>query len=541
VERYGTVEYPSVINYLQEYLLLGEKFREAPTVELELTSRPPFPGERVGAIDVAIAAAYQCYSPGMPEIKKRWDEKALKVASSTLEAGHHTTRQHMNYTWRLAGVSRSVTHDVFHSYPFYNSEQQSQRYVEAKAGNFVVPSRLTERQSRIYLRAADFANESYFRLLRELAGGVEERVRSMYPEEGWRVRGTAERLNTKTKKICQEIARYVLPIGQKTTYLHTLNELQLLRLFRASTLPQFPLEAKYVIARMIMSVADYDPYIIAELRQPWKENLEISNSEAIAERKREFDSVLKNRSSVLVGYASGAAEILAGAVRNIKGVSAESLPVSEALDLVANPARNGILADVYDIGMLDNLTSTLRQINLTYQTRLSHTADSQRQRHRRTYGSTPSIEEIYSQEPDYLAPLVIRENPQLYATYQEIVETMYGNVERALNEGIPREWALLLLPNCQVVRVVESGDLFDWYHRWRQRLCFLAQEEIFFISVDQVEELKKVLPQAERLLLAPCGIRQAAGIRPRCPEGDRWCGKPVFNWDIEEYQNSRLI
>ncbi|MFZ5932654.1 MAG: FAD-dependent thymidylate synthase [Patescibacteria group bacterium] len=534
-------EYPSAYDYLQECLLLEEVFAQAPIVKLELVSRSPFSDQPVGARDVAIATAYQCNSAGTPELKKRDDEKAQKVASSTLQAGHHTTRQHVHFTWRFIGVSRSVTHDVFHSYPFYNSEQQSQRYVEAQRGNYLAPANLSERQKLVFHEAADFANHAYFHLLEELAPEVEKRVKDMYPTSGWRVPETAERLGAKGRKICQEIARYVLPIGQKTVYFHTLSELQLLRLFRASTLPRFSSEARYVIARMVKSVADYDAGILKEIDVPWPQAAVLSGTDNIMQRKKEFDEFLGDKSSLLIGYPPNAGEILTFAVRNTWGLPESCLSVSEALDSVANPAKNSLLADVYDVGMLDNLTVTLRQVSLTYLTKLSHTADSQRQRHRKTFGSTPSIEEIYDGSPDFLVPLVIRENPHLFRTYREIMERIYQNVERALGEGVPREWALLLLPNAQTVRVVESGDLFDWHHRWRQRLCFLAQEEIFFISVDQIEELRRVLPQAEKMLLAPCGLRKAAKVKPRCPEGDRWCGQAVYNWEIQRYKESRLI
>ena len=56
---------------------------------------------------------------------------------------------------------------------------------------------------------------------------------------------------------------------------------------------------------------------------------------------------------------------------------------------------------------------------------------------------------------------------------------MFENVDRALEMGIPREYATLLIPNAINIRVIEGGDLFDWIHRWKQRLCYLAQEEIF--------------------------------------------------------------
>lgn len=206
-----------------------------------------------------------------------------------------------------------------------------------------------------------------------------------------------------------------------------------------------------------------------------------------------------------------------------------------------DPSANKLLADVYEIGMMEPLTSVLRQISVTFVTELSHTADSQRQRQRRTPGATPSIEVLYDGSPDYLIPLVIEENSDLKSFYGEIMAKIFHNVEKAIKIGMPKEYALLLLPNALTVRVVESGDLFDWLHRWKQRLCYLAQEEIFFISVEQVEQLAKALPQSASMLLASCGIRRAAGVRPKCPEGDRWCGQPVFNWPIEEYKKHRLI
>ncbi|OGM37522.1 hypothetical protein A3E41_01695 [Candidatus Woesebacteria bacterium RIFCSPHIGHO2_12_FULL_38_9] len=140
-----------------------------------------------------------------------------------------------------------------------------------------------------------------------------------------------------------------------------------------------------------------------------------------------------------------------------------------------------------------------------------------------------------------MTPMIIKGNPDLNERYQQIMDVSYKNVERALDAGIPSSSALLLLPNAHTLRVEENGDLFDWIHRWKQRLCYLAQEEIFFISVEQVEQVGKLIPEAKNVLLAPCGIRQHAGVRPRCPEGDRWCGKPVYNWDLKDYSDNRLV
>jgi hypothetical protein len=43
-----------------------------------------------------------------------------------------------------------------------------------------------------------------------------------------------------------------------------------------------------------------------------------------------------------------------------------------------------------------------------------------------------------------------------------------------------------------------------------------------------------VEPRIGRWLLPPCGIRARAGAKPICPEGDRYCGVPVWRLSLEE-------
>ena len=532
-----------VEKYLESCINLGNNFENPPEIRLELITQTPPNQEPVGERDVAVSTAYQCYAPGVSTMKPREGERDQEVADSTLDAGHNTTRLHHYISWKLIGVSRSVTHDLLHANPFYNSEQQSQRYVEAKRGNYLVPADLTGRQKDIFVEAAEFSNGSYFELLDLLKIEAGKRIEVMYPEDGWKVESTTKRLDTKAGKIAQEVARYVLPIGQKTTLDHTLSTLQLLRLFRASTMTHVSDEGRFIVASMIQGVADIDDTIIKELREPlaFDKSDRVVNEEYIRKQKEEFDSELGERQTLLVNPDRRARLILADAVRGVRGIPKTQLSDAEALQILVDPEKNKLLADVYDVGMIDPLTSTLRQASLTFKTRLSHTADSQRQRHRRTPGATPSIELSYDGRADYMTPMIIKENGELTKKYQERMDTIYLNVNNAIASGIPREDALLLLPNAHNIRLQEQGDCFDWIHRWKQRLCLLAQEEICFISIEQVEKLKDILPESDNLLLAPCGIRQRAGIHPRCPEGERWCGSSVWNWEIEEYKNGRLV
>lgn len=546
MERRASAEV-SKEEYLAYCLGLSERFDDPPKVELSLISQipPTIEGENkqgVGARDIAVSTALQCYAPGVAKMRQRRDEKSISIAESTLKAGHHTTRLHAYYTWHLIGVSRMVTHDIFHSHPFYNSEQQSQRYVEAEMGSFVVPAFLEGEARALFIDSAGFANRRYFDLVELLGPVVLERMRQMYELSDWRITKTSDRLTKKSEKLAYEVARYALPIGQKTIYWHTLSELQLLRLFRASSNANFSDEARYIIARMVEEVRKVDPTIMDELPGVWDAK-EVAgyDDRYIRERKNEFDQLLGEKQSVLISYPENLREVLADSGRNTLGVPSSVLGNEDVLIKLLDPKENGFLADTLDTGMLDPLTTVLRQVSIAYATKLSHTADSQRQRHRMTPGATPPIAAMYDGQPDYMTPLVIRENPELKAYYDQTMEQIYENVSACINAGVPREWALLLLPNAHALRVIESGNLFDLLHRLKQRLCYLAQEEIFFVSVEQAQDLVLRIPEAERVLLAPCGIRKFSNTAPRCPEGDRWCGRPVWHWRLDNYINGRLI
>lgn len=533
----------SVRDYLERYLSLSSRLEKPPEVRLQLISQAPLGNPAVGAVDIAATSAFQCYSPGISVMRPREEEKALATATGTLEGGHHTTRLHTNYTFKLIGVTRSAVHDFFHYTPFYNTTQQSQRYVEAKAGNYQVPGGLSEQQRRLFVDSANFANEQYFTLLENLHPVVEARLRKMYPAGG-EVAG--KRLSEKGIKICQEVARYVLPIGQLTNFDHTLSELQLLRIFRASQMAHFTDEARYVVGQMINQVAKVDPSILTDLRKPPVPKETIGRGEEreekyLTDQASEFDINLEGKLSKMEAPAD-IRKVLIRAGRNILGIPSSQISDKEVLALMMDPKNNSWLADVYETGMFDPLTSCLREVSLTYQTKLSHTADSQRQRHRRTSGATPPITSLYRNgSADYVTPMVIREDSRLAEIYQQAMRRIYDNVNAAIEAGIPRQESLLLLPNAQTIRVTEQGDLLDWFHRWKQRLCLTAQEEIFFISLDQVDQLAEILPEAGEMLLAPCGLRQKAEIKPRCPEGSRWCGQQVYNLGINDYKNSRLV
>ena len=113
-----------------------ERLRRLENIDVQLVGAIGHPFE------LAVASAKTCYSSRgiiYPDDVSK-DEKAMavrdRIASSTLEAGHLTTRQHAHFVFALDGVSRQFIWSFLHSHPFYNSEQVSQRYVRIRRGNF---------------------------------------------------------------------------------------------------------------------------------------------------------------------------------------------------------------------------------------------------------------------------------------------------------------------------------------------------------------------------------------------------------------------
>ena len=61
------------------------------------------------------------------------------IGPLTFEGGHHTVFQHAHFEFGMENISRQFVWSVLHAYPFYNSEQSSQRYVKLHEPRAFVP------------------------------------------------------------------------------------------------------------------------------------------------------------------------------------------------------------------------------------------------------------------------------------------------------------------------------------------------------------------------------------------------------------------
>ncbi len=80
--------------------------------------------------DDAISAARTCYSTRVIDTTEITESQRRNIGPLTFDGGHHTVYQHATFEFALSGISRQLVWSVLHGFPFYNTEQQSQRYVK---------------------------------------------------------------------------------------------------------------------------------------------------------------------------------------------------------------------------------------------------------------------------------------------------------------------------------------------------------------------------------------------------------------------------
>ena len=484
-----------------------------------------------------IATARTCYSSkGIIEDETVDVEKYADLARSIYDAGHHTTFQHAAFQFELSNVSRQFLWSFLHSHPFYNSEQVSQRYVEVKEGNFFIPS-LKGEALDIYLKAVARQHEAYRQLVDLLAKPAADEYFKRFPR-----RIGDKRFSGEIKKKAQEIARYVLPVATFSYLYHTVSGLTLLRYAKMQNAGDTSPEQRRVVSMMVDELLKFDPNYRIVLEEPLDEKsfveYEYRNSGVGSKFIEEFDKDLEGHTSRLVDYKSNSQKVIANAVREVLGVTSAELSDSEAIDIAINPARNKVLGNSIVLTTHDKISRVLYHASYTFKKKLSHTADSQDQRHRMTPASRPIIAEHLREDPDYIMPALVRMGNEAESLYSETMKFTWDSINKLVSLGVDKESAAYLLPNAFPIRFTESADLLNLHHKIEMRLCYNAQEEIWRASLDEVEQIKKIHPGLGSYLLPPCSIRILAGTKPFCPEGKRYCGVPVWKLDTSEYDRT---
>ena len=485
--------------------------------------------------DSAIAAARTCYAPRLIGPEEITDKQRLNIGAATFYSGHHTVYQHAHFEFGLENVSRQFVWSFLHAHPFYNSEQQSQRYVRLdRAQAYVPPTSLFFDESCKELYEAAIARAwNYYR---ELSSLLIADARTIL-NDIWHIGPMShpkrlQRIERSAEKRAIEIARYVLPVAAFTTMVHTVSGIVLHRLWRMSAASDTPSEACAVIGAMVARVKEIDVQFfdrfgtvpLEELPE-WKNaQTNVNAGEAFA---REFDAKLNGKTSILVDYSPNAVRVMAEAYRAVAGLTASQCSNAEAIDRLLNPARNVYRLETLNVGVHAPIMRVLQHANYTFAKKISHTADSQDQRHRMVPGSRPLLTLADTREPDYITPQLLANNPRAREIYDCAMRDAWTAKNELLDRGVSPEIALYLVPNAKSIRLYESGSLLHLIHKWTMRTCFNAQEEIYQASMDEIAQLREVQPELACYVGPPCHIR--AGITtPICTEGSHFCGIKVW-------------
>lgn len=487
-----------------------------------------------------LATARTCYSSkGLIEedsIDDKWDF----LAKSLYKAGHHTTLQHSHFQFTLDNVSRHFIWSFLHSHPFYNSEQVSQRYVTVKPGNAAVPP-LQGEALTVYRETIEYQMSAYEALVERLKPLARSEYAKRFPKRP--IDEKKYRLDIKRK--AQEIARYALPVATFAYMYHTISGVTLLRYNRLCKLYDAPHEQTVVVQKMVQQLLEAEPKFADLIEAPLEEDgspewkfFEQHNPNALHAKSfiDEFDAELEGRVSKLTGYKTDNERILADSVRETLGVPRAQISDQDAIRLALDPGENRLLGESLNLTTLSKLSRCLFHPSYTFKKKISHTADSQDQRHRMTPASRPILAGHQIDAPDFITPELIKQDESVEREYAEIMARSWEAMAKLRKLGVKEEYVQYLLPNAVSVRFSESSDLLNLHHKLAMRLCYNAQEEIWRASVDEAQQIREINPTIGTYLLPPCTLRVLSKTKPICPEGDRFCGEKVWNYDIDDYQ-----
>src|ERR1700676_1059914 len=207
--------------------------------------------------DSAIAAARTCYAPRLISADEITEKQRTTIGAATYYAGHHTVYQHAHFEFGLENVSRQFVWSFLHAHPFYNSEQQSQRYVRLTHASAYLPPEAPGfgPAERSIARAWGYYRELTALLqgdAREILGDIWHISSMSHPRR-------VQKVDRQAEKRAIEVARYVLPVAAATTMVHTLSGIVLYRLWRMASASDTPSEGRAVIGEMVARVREIDP------------------------------------------------------------------------------------------------------------------------------------------------------------------------------------------------------------------------------------------------------------------------------------------
>lgn len=219
-------------------------------MKVNLISHTPEP-EKLIAV-----AAKLCYSqtPASEIMDNLTDEQVDKFLNVLMDMGHASPVEHVNFTFSVEGVSRSLTHQlVRHRHASYS--QKSQRYVTEGQFDYIIPPEIKKipEAEQEYVRAMENAQEAYDKIADLLiAKHTQENIESGMSEK--KAASAAEKQGI-------EDARYVLPNACETMIVLTMNVRELLHFFNVRCCNRAQWEIRELATEMLRQCIEVAPIL----------------------------------------------------------------------------------------------------------------------------------------------------------------------------------------------------------------------------------------------------------------------------------------
>ncbi len=203
--------------------------------KVELLSITP---EAEKVIEIAGRTSYQSHDKITKESSKKFIQNIIRM-------GHLSVLEHASATFRISGVSRSLTHQLVR-HRLASFTQQSQRYVDEANFNIIIPPSIKENQDalQIYNKFMETARDTYLKL-REM-------------------------------NILKEDARYVLPNATATEIVLTANFRELRHIFKLRCDIHAQWEIRLVAIDMLKQLKEKVPAVFGDFTIDEEKNTAVS-------------------------------------------------------------------------------------------------------------------------------------------------------------------------------------------------------------------------------------------------------------------------
>lgn len=208
-------------------------------------------GERLIA-----SAAKLCYSSvGVSDIEDNLDDENVESFLSLLmRLNHESPIEHVNFTFAVEGVSRTLSHQlVRHRIASYS--QQSQRYVKLDQFEYIVPPAIENNEK---------ARDVFHRAMQEDQKYYDEIVDILFTQymDEYKNKGEDEKsIKSKAEKRAIEDARYIFPNACETKVVFTMNARSLLNFFSLRTCNRAQWEIREMAILMLREVKAVYPVL----------------------------------------------------------------------------------------------------------------------------------------------------------------------------------------------------------------------------------------------------------------------------------------